>query len=72
MLFGSGKKVNVDNSSIQQLDDDDLEEIKKVREMLNPNEEVLVANLALNQADQLLHQTLSLRPINGLSSKIRI
>jgi len=42
MPFGSGKKDNVSNSSIQPLNDDDLQEIKKVREMLNPNEEVLV------------------------------
>jgi hypothetical protein len=42
MLFGSGKKDNVSNSSIQPLNDDDLQEIKKVREMLNPNEDVLV------------------------------
>jgi Bacterial PH domain/Short C-terminal domain len=31
-----------DDSSIQPLDNDDLQEIKKVSEMLNPNEEVLV------------------------------
>ena len=42
MPFGSGKKDNVSNSSIQPLNDDDLQEIKKVHEMLNPNEEVLV------------------------------
>jgi hypothetical protein len=42
MPFGFGKKDNINNPSIQPLDDDDLQEIKKVREMLNPNEEVLV------------------------------
>lgn len=42
MPFGFGKGDDVSNSSIQPLNDDDLQEIKKVREMLNPNEEVLV------------------------------
>jgi hypothetical protein len=42
MPFGFGKKDKVKSPSIQPLDDDDLQEIKKVREMLNPNEAVLV------------------------------
>ena len=42
MPFGFGKKDNVNNPSIQPLDDDDLREVKKVHEMLNPNEQVLV------------------------------
>jgi hypothetical protein len=42
MPFGFGKKDKVNSPSIQPLDDDDLQEIKKVREMLNPNEAVLV------------------------------
>jgi Bacterial PH domain len=40
MPFGFGKNDN--ESSIQPLDNDDLNEIKKIQEMLNPNEEVLV------------------------------
>lgn len=40
--FGSGKNSD---SSIQPLDNDYLQEIKKIREMLNPNEEVLVVEL---------------------------
>jgi hypothetical protein len=42
MPFSFGNNDNESNSSILPLDDDDLQEIKKVREMLNPNEEVLV------------------------------
>jgi hypothetical protein len=42
MPFGFGKKGNGDSPSIQPLDDDDLQEVKKIREMLNPNEDVLV------------------------------
>jgi hypothetical protein len=42
MPFGFGKKDSVSNPSIQPLDDDDLQEVKKVSEMLNPNEAVLV------------------------------
>jgi Bacterial PH domain/Short C-terminal domain len=42
MPFGSGKKDNISNSSIQPLNDDDLQEVKKIHEMLNPNEDVLV------------------------------
>jgi hypothetical protein len=42
MPFGFGKKDNVNYTSIQPLNDDDLQEIKKISEMLNPNEEVLV------------------------------
>jgi Bacterial PH domain/Short C-terminal domain len=40
MPFGFGK--NDDGASIQPLDNDDLNEIKKIQEMLNPNEDVLV------------------------------
>src|ERR687898_2340676 len=40
MPFGFGK--NDGGASIQPLDNDDLNEIKKIREMLNPNEDVLV------------------------------
>jgi signal recognition particle GTPase len=29
-------------SSLEVLDDDDMQEIKKIQQMLNPNEEVLV------------------------------
>jgi len=39
MSFGFGKNNNL---SIESLDNDDLQEIKKIREMLNPHEEVLV------------------------------
>jgi len=39
MSFGFGKTNNL---SIESLDNDDLQEIKKIREMLNPHEEVLV------------------------------
>ncbi len=39
MPFGLGKN---DDASIQPLDNDDLNEIKKIQEMLNPNEDVLV------------------------------
>lgn len=42
MPFGFGKKGNANSPSIQPLDENDLQEIKKIREMLNPNEEVLV------------------------------
>jgi hypothetical protein len=37
-----GQKVPPYNSSIAPLDGSDLQEVKKIREMLNPNEEVLV------------------------------
>jgi PH (Pleckstrin Homology) domain-containing protein len=40
MPIGFGK--NGDDSSIQPLNNDDLQEIKMIHEMLNPNEEVLV------------------------------
>jgi Bacterial PH domain len=40
MPFGLGR--NDDDSSLQPLDSDDQNEIKKISEMLNPNEEVLV------------------------------
>lgn len=40
MPFSFGKKDN--EASIQPLDDDGLQEVKKIHEMLNPNEEVLV------------------------------
>ena len=39
MSFGFGKTNNL---SIESLDNNDLQEIKKIREMLNPDEEVLV------------------------------
>lgn len=39
MSFGFGKNNNL---SIESLDNDDLQEIKKIREMSNPHEEVLV------------------------------
>ena len=39
MSFGFGKNNNL---SIELLDNNDLHEIKKIREMLNPHEEVLV------------------------------
>ncbi|MGH9912346.1 MAG: PH domain-containing protein [Nitrososphaeraceae archaeon] len=39
MSFGFGKSNDL---SIESLDNDDLQEIKKICEMLNPNEEVLV------------------------------
>lgn len=46
MPFGFGKKWNTDkvvsNDSIEPLDKDDYEEIEKIKEMLNPNEEVIV------------------------------
>lgn len=42
MPFGLGR--NDDDSSIQPLDSDDQNEIKKISEMLNPDEEVLVGN----------------------------
>jgi hypothetical protein len=45
MPFGFGKEKNNKNQltrddSIEALDDDDYQEIKKIKEMLNPNEEV--------------------------------
>lgn len=39
MPFGLGKN---EDASIQPLDNDDVNEIKKIQEMLNPNEDVLV------------------------------
>ncbi|MGB7960932.1 MAG: PH domain-containing protein [Nitrososphaeraceae archaeon] len=39
MSFGFGKTNNL---SVESLDNNDLQEIKKIREMLNPHEEVLV------------------------------
>jgi len=39
MSFGFGKTNNL---SVESLDNNDLQEIKKIREMLNPDEEVLV------------------------------
>src|SRR3990170_7917613 len=39
MSFGFGKSNDL---SIESLDNDDLQEIKKISEMLNPNEDVLV------------------------------
>ncbi|HZD36086.1 MAG TPA: PH domain-containing protein [Nitrososphaeraceae archaeon] len=46
MPFGFGKKWNTDkvmsNDSIEPLDKDDYGEIEKIKEMLNPNEEVIV------------------------------
>ncbi len=40
MPFGFGKNDN--ESSIQPLDNGDLDEVKKIQEMLNPNEDVIV------------------------------
>lgn len=46
MPFGFGKKWNThrvtSNDSIEPLDKDDYEEIEKIKEMLNPNEEVIM------------------------------
>ncbi len=42
MPFSFGKKSENEQSSIQSLGNDELQEIKKIHEMLNPNEEVLV------------------------------
>jgi len=39
MSSGFGKTNNL---SVESLDNNDLQEIKKIREMLNPDEEVLV------------------------------
>jgi hypothetical protein len=39
MMFDFGKN---DDTSIQPFDNDDLNEIKKIQEMLNPNEDVIV------------------------------
>lgn len=38
---GSGKKQD-NQPSIEPLDNDDLQEVEKVRQMLNPDEKVLV------------------------------
>ena len=35
-------KQDDNQSSLEVLDDDDMQEIKKIQQMLNPNEEVLV------------------------------
>jgi hypothetical protein len=65
MPFGLGK--NDDDASIQPLDNDDLNELKKIQEMLNPNEDVLVVarqlRVSMSRQQQLPKETLMFRSI---------